>query len=370
MTEGRRRRSIDRHAAYFAGSDPLQKGRQAVDVHGLGQTVAQSFLHQRMVRGIENHLAAVVVLTKVSRGVEDIRMAEQFTARLDGLSNAVLKQKIASHKRMAGHYGSDDLEDQRTLEHDVTILELVGQLPPEEHDKYARQNLSVYNRIANVYANRGLTEKALEMFRKGRVEAIRQGRAAADGTTQFDRSIERYSLLGRRGTPLTAAYWINAVPGVTQVDLRGRVTLLQFTAHWCASCRQSYPDFVKLHKQFNRRGLDVVMSTQLYGYFAGRQNLKPQEEMAAISDYYVRAHKLPFTIAVERNAESPDHAAAQVPSSETNYGRYVVGGLPQVVLLDKKGIVRMILVGWGRDNEMRATRMIEQLLKESRVSAE
>jgi len=308
---------------------------------------------------------AVVVMTRVPRGVQDIRLAEQFTARLDALSNGMLKQKLAAHKRMAGYYGSADLDEARTLAHNVTILELVSQLPSEERDKYARQNLSVYDRIAAVYANRGQTEKALEMFRKGRVETLRQGRAAADGTTLFDRSIERYSLLGQRGAPLTGTHWMNAAPGITQLDLRGRVTLIQFTAHWCAPCRQSYPDFLKLHKQFGRRGLDVVMSTQLYGYFAGRQNLKPEEEMAANREYYLRTHKLPFKIAVDEFSELPDRTTER---RETNSGKYFVGGIPQIVLLDKLGIVRMILVGWGPDNEMRATRMIEQLLKEPPVS--
>jgi hypothetical protein len=107
------------------------------------------------------------------------------------------------------------------------------------------------------------------------------------------------------------------------------------------------------------------MSTQLYGYFAGRQNLKPDEEMAANREYYLRTHKLPFKIAVDELSELPDRTTER---RETNSGKYFVGGIPQIVLLDKQGIVRMILVGWGPDNEMRATRMIEQLLKEPPVS--
>jgi thiol-disulfide isomerase/thioredoxin len=312
---------------------------------------------------------AVVILTKGSPGVEDIRRAEEFTAGLDRLSDAVLKQKLAAHKRLAGYYGSDDIEEEKFLEHNITILKLVGQLPLEERDKYARQNLSVYDRLVTAYANRGLIEKALETARQGRAESLRQGRVAADGTTPFDHSIARYSLLGQPGAPLEGAYWINAAPGTKQLDLRGRVTLIQFTAHWCVPCRKSYPGMLKLHQQFNRRGLDVIMSTQLYGYFAKRQDLKPEEEIAANREYYLGHHKLPFKIAVDPHLDLSDTTAAEAARRGTNHGRYFVGGIPQIVLLDKQGFVRLILTGWSPDNERRTTRLIEQLLKEPAVTS-
>jgi thiol-disulfide isomerase/thioredoxin len=312
---------------------------------------------------------AVVIMTKGAPGVEDIRLAEDFTAQLDALSNAVLKQKIAAHKRLAGYYGSNDLEEEKFLGHNNIILKLVEQLPPEERDKYAWQNLSVYDRIATTYANRGLIEKALESLLQGRAETIRQGRAQADGTTLFDSAIERYSLLGQPGAPLKGAYWINASPVTSQLDLRGQVTLIQFTAHWCAPCRDSYPGMLKLHRQFNRRGLDVVMSTQLYGYFARRQDLKPEEEMAANREYYMRQHKLPFKIAVDPYLELSDKTAVtEARRREANHNRYFVGGIPQIVLLDKQGIIRLILTGWSPDNEARLTRLIGQLLKEPSVA--
>jgi hypothetical protein len=93
--------------------------------------------------------------------------------------------------------------------------------------------------------------------------------------------------------------------------------------------------------------------------------LKPEEEMAAIREYYLGDHKLPFKIAVDQHIELSDRtAAAEAARRETNYGKYFVGGIPQIVLLDKQGMVRLILSGWSPDNERRATKLIEQLLKE------
>jgi thiol-disulfide isomerase/thioredoxin len=305
----------------------------------------------------------VVVITKGAPGVEDLRLAEEFTAQLDALSDAALKHKIAAHKRLAGHYNSNDMEEEKLLMHDAAILKLVAQLPPEERDKYARQNLSVYGRLATTYANRGLIEKALETCRQGGEEALRQGRPEA--RTSYDRCIERYSLIGRPGAPLKGLYWLNVAPETKQLDLRGRVTLLQFTAHWCAPCRKSYPALLKINRQFKERGLDVVLSTQLYGYFAERQDLKPEEELAAIREYYVEHYKLPFRIAVEPQFDLSDKtAAAGAAWRETNEGKYFGGGYPRSVLFDKQGIVREILIGWDPASEARLFNMIERLLKD------
>lgn len=306
---------------------------------------------------------AVVVLTKSSPGIEEIRLAEAYTARLDALSDAVLKQKIAAHKRLAGYYNANEVEEDKLLGHDTVVLKLVAQLPPAERENYARQNLSIYGRLSTNYGNRGLIEKAREVCRQGSAEALRQGRAETRVT--YDRCVELYSLLGRPGTPLKGAYWLNVAPETKQLDLGGRVTLVQFTAHWCAPCRKSYPALLKLHQQFQERGLEVVMSTKLYGYFAGRQDLKPEEEFIANREYYLEYHKLPFKIAVEPQFDlSEKEAAADAAWRETNEGKYFVGVFPQHVLLDRRGIVRQILFGWGPANEIRLTQMIEQLLKD------
>ncbi|HEU4388800.1 MAG TPA: TlpA disulfide reductase family protein [Blastocatellia bacterium] len=306
---------------------------------------------------------AVVVITKGAPRAEDLRLAEEFTAQLDALSDAALKQKIAAHKRLGGYYYNNDLEEEKVLRHDAATLKLVAQLPTEERDTFARQNLSVYHRLATGYGNRGLIEKALETCRQGSAEALRQGRP--EPRTSYDRCIERYSLLGRPGAPIKGAYWLNAAPETEQLDLRGRVTLLHFTAHWCVTCRNSYPGLLKINQQFNERGLRIVLSTQLYGHFAGRQDLKPREELASIRQYYLGQHKLPFKIAVEPQFDLSDKSAtADAAWRESNEGKYFGGGYPKSVLLDKQGIVRQILLGWDPATEARLISLIEQLLKE------
>jgi len=307
---------------------------------------------------------AVGIAMNGSPSDENIKLGEDLTAQVDALSSAVIKQKISGHSRMAGYYGYADI-DEPNMAHNATVLKLISQLPTEERNKYARQSAVAYDRIALVQANRGLTDKALETLRQGKAEiaSVNANAAAALG-----RAIERYSLIGKPGAALKGTYWINAAPETKQLDLRGRVTLIQFTAHWCGPCRKSYPAMLKFHEQFNGRGLNVMMVTQLYGYFSTRQNLKPEEEMAANREYYLEHHKLPFKIAVEPQLDFSDRAAAEAAQREMNDGKYVVGGIPQIVLLDKQGVIRQILIGWDPANEARITKLIEQLLKEPAVA--
>ena len=43
---------------------------------------------------------------------------------------------------------------------------------------------------------------------------------------------------------------------------------------------------------------------------------------------------------------------------------YRVGGIPQIMLVDKKGTIRLIMVGYDDANEPKLAKMIEDLLKE------
>jgi thiol-disulfide isomerase/thioredoxin len=304
-------------------------------------------------------VTAVEIVMKGTPSAESVKLGEEYTAHLDARSHAVLKQKIAAHSRMAGYYGYMDIDD-KNLEHNQVLLKLLAQLPPADAKSAEGTKASAYDRIALVRANRGEIAQALA--------TLEEGKAALDNAPQYQSwltaAAARYALIGQPGAPLKGDYWINAAPATKQLDLRGRVTLIQFTAHWCGPCRKSYPAMLKFHEQFKEQGLDVVLATQLYGYFDKRSDLNPEGELAANREYYVEHHQLPLKIAVEARLDFSDRATAEAARREMNEGRYQVGGIPQIVLLDKHGVIRQILIGWDPANEARIATLIEQLLKE------
>ena len=49
------------------------------------------------------------------------------------------------------------------------------------------------------------------------------------------------------------------------------------------------------------------------------------------------------------------------PKPDTDYR---VGGIPQIMIIDKNGIIRQIVTGWDQGNTERFAKFIDQLLAE------
>lgn len=306
----------------------------------------------------ETLLAGVEVSITSKPTEEDLNQAERYAAQLDAIRDAPITQKIQAHLRLGSYYNYAD-RDAKNLEHHEQIVALINQLGAEEKKNQANTKSSAYQSIALVHANRGMPDKAIEALKQGRAELADTPRAAQ----WLAQAIQRYSLIGQPGAPIKATYWINSNSSGKQLDLRGKVTLLEFTAHWCIPCRNSYPAILKFHDQFAKRGLETVFVTQLYGFFDKQEDLKPEDELAADREYYVNHHQVPFKIAIESRPINSENGSPDV--REDNEARYFVGGIPQIMLLDKQGIVRLVMVGWDPANEAKMMQMIEKLLSES-----
>jgi hypothetical protein len=119
---------------------------------------------------------------------------------------------------------------------------------------------------------------------------------------------------------------------------------------------------VRLQKQFGAKGFRVVMATQLYGYFESRRNLAPADELAAIRDYFPK-HGIVWPIAVADNIPPVMENGRPVRKLNVNDANYKVAGIPQIHIIDRKGVVRLIMIGFDEANEARLTAMIARLLE-------
>ncbi|HMV50236.1 MAG TPA: TlpA disulfide reductase family protein, partial [Blastocatellia bacterium] len=287
---------------------------------------------------------------------EVLKQAEALVAQLDALPGVAISRQLAAHGRIGGYYSYADM-DAKNLEHHEKIVALINKSSAEEQKRLAMQKSSAYQSIAVVHANRGQADKAIDVLKTAAAELSGTPNAAQ----WLNQAIKRYSQIGQSAPAIKAAHWINAesVPrpvgsdASKELSFGGRVTLLQFTAHWCIPCRNSYPAIHKFHDKFAEQGLEVVFSTQLYGFFEKREGLKPEEELEADREYYAKHHGLPFKVAVEPRLIFTETGA---PSArEDNEAKYFVGGIPQMVLIDKQGNVRMVMIGWDAANETRMT---------------
>jgi len=169
--------------------------------------------------------------------------------------------------------------------------------------------------------------------------------------------LERNRLVGQKAPALGKATWLNGTP-LTDDDLNGKVVLLDFWAVWCGPCIATFPHLRQWHDKYADRGLVMIGVTQRYkfGWDEVAKRPKRDESLSAeqedrATEKFLAHHQLRHRIAV-------------LPDDAPVYQQYGVTGIPQVVLIDKKGLVRMIRVGSGEQNARDLEKMIEQLLAE------
>jgi thiol-disulfide isomerase/thioredoxin len=117
--------------------------------------------------------------------------------------------------------------------------------------------------------------------------------------------------------------------------MRGRVVVLDFWATWCGPCRMVVPKLDDLQARYGAQGLSVLgVSTedaQDVASFAQRMSIR-------------------YTIGVDRRSETT-----------RSYG---VSSLPTVILIDKRGVVRDVDIGYDSSRDTRLEATIRSLLSE------
>jgi thiol-disulfide isomerase/thioredoxin len=192
--------------------------------------------------------------------------------------------------------------------------------------------------------------KVIESLRKGVIPSMELRLAGY---------VDREGLIGQNAPALDdASAWINAERGA-QPQTRGKVLLVDFWAVWCGPCIASFPKLQAWDKEFSDRGLLIVGVTGYYDYLwddttgsvkhAGAA--VPHEQEKKMVEKFVKQHQLTFPVVIEQG---------RVISQ-----KYRVNTIPQVVLIDRRGKVRMIRVGNTADIHRDISAMISTLLAEA-----
>ncbi len=169
------------------------------------------------------------------------------------------------------------------------------------------------------------------------------------GTSIEMRIQKNFLLLSLEGKPFPALEvddYLGPQPP-TPDDLKGKVVLFFFWAHWCPDCKRQEPVLSELYEEYNDEGLVIVGPTQYWGYTSRGQNATPEEEMAYLKGDYA--------------AQFPIPSWMSVPISSNNFLNFGLSTTPTLVLVDRDGIVQRYNPGDLSQEELVA--LIEPLLE-------
>lgn len=132
---------------------------------------------------------------------------------------------------------------------------------------------------------------------------------------------------------------LTAFDNVQNYDLqqfKGQVLYVDFWASWCAPCAKSFPFLNNLETDFQKRGLKIVA-------------INMDEELDA-GKKFLTLHPANFTVALD-----PGKQCAPA---------FDVQAMPSSYLVDRKGVIRKMSMGFKQAEAEQLRTTIEQLLKE------
>lgn len=170
-----------------------------------------------------------------------------------------------------------------------------------------------------------------------------------------------YELIGKSAPEIVGQFALNGEVKKLS-DLKGKVVLLDFWAVWCGPCIQTFPHLREWTNEFKKDGFEVLGVTTYYEYLGfDKENGKlkkldtpmtAEEEHGMLKEfagYHKLTHRL---LAVDKG------------NWITAGKDYRVQGIPEAVLIDRTGIVRMVRVGSGPANAEELHNEIKKLVAE------
>lgn len=119
-------------------------------------------------------------------------------------------------------------------------------------------------------------------------------------------------------------------------ELRGRVVIVDFWATWCMACRMATPKLTSWQSKFGAQGLSVI----------GITDDPVEQATAGVQDFGMR------------------YATVASDESYATQRAFGVRALPTVFVIDKRGVIRDVSVGFDPRKEVQMEALLRRLLAE------
>jgi thiol-disulfide isomerase/thioredoxin len=240
----------------------------------------------------------------------------------------------------------DVAQDEALFSQATRIRTGIAQRAMRVNPKFAKEQLEALNELLAKTTSDDSPVKRLADNTKRNVDRMLQS---------LEMELKRAELVGQNAMPLQADVFVNGTP-ITDEELKGKVVLLDFWAVWCGPCIATFPHLREWQEKYGDKGLVIIGVTNYYKYDWDDENkrIKSDKELTPENE-----QKAMVRFAEHHNLK---HRFMVTPSGSTFSKDYAVSGIPQAVLIDKEGKIRMIKVGSGDANAHALDEMIKELL--------
>jgi len=334
-----------------------------VQLYAMGgqQAEADSATERNIAKAATPQARAIALGQAALSHAEWPAVEARYTAALDSLPRDVaLPMQFNVHAQLLARYRHED-NDAELARHARALLDIVPLVPEGAHgnEELNAALVVAYKNLAEALGDDGHADSSVALLQRARKDLP----WITDIEKRLAEPTLRYSLVGKPAPAIDGKLWLNSPAGTTSAPIAGKVGVVQFTATWCPPCKRSYPELRALVASYAGKPVQVALHTTLYGVFEGR-DVNDAEELRATTAYYADVQKLDVPIGFQVDKLKHDSAGKAVFENAVD-DRYGVTDIPTTVVIDRAGVVRLILTGWDAGNPKRISAMVDKVLAEA-----
>jgi thiol-disulfide isomerase/thioredoxin len=170
---------------------------------------------------------------------------------------------------------------------------------------------------------------------------------------------EEYRGVGQQWTTLELEPLLGRPPRLSAADLQGHVVLLDFWGTWCPPCRRELPHLAALRERFTGQEAFRLVSISYPSMGQGDDLQSLREETAAL----LKRLELELPVYWDPDSVTRSFADQLIPDAVDEGSG--VSLFPLAVLLDRRGAVRAIWIGYRPGTETEIERYVDKVLNET-----